>query len=212
MVRAVRGHSPAEFMFSEPGLHALINACIYYAWVNSLTPLFYWLAWVTQSHGGLWSGPLSPPGLRGKSTAISQEECMFLLHKEWLCSKTTQTICCESASPGGFATGSIQYLELSQTLCTFPLLSLSVLSALSDSWNLPDTYLLCPLRFTVYCQQSPLDFQSKQFFTFFLQCKPGSPWRFWLPCSILRLSPPRHTLYISLGLRWRLGSTWAEGR
>ena len=39
----------------------------------------------------------------------------------------------------------------------------------------PETYLLCPLRFTVYCQQSSLDFQSKQFFTFFLQCKPGSP-------------------------------------
>ena len=77
----------------------------------------------------------------------------------------------------------------------------------------PETYLLCPLRFTVYCQQNLLDFQSKHFFiTFFLQCKPGYPWGFWLPCSILRWSPPPHTLYISVGLRWRLGRTWAEGK
>lgn len=69
----------------------------------------------------------------------------------------------------------------------------------------PETYLLCPLRFTVYYQQNP---SIQTFFlTFFLQCKPGSPRGFWLPCSILRWS-----LYISLRLRWRLERTWKEGK
>lgn len=141
------------------------------------------------------------PGLRGKSTAISQVEYVFLLHREWLCSKTTWTIRCENDSPVGVChkinTVSGAFTDTAHFLfCLF-------LSC--QPFPTPKTYLLCPLRFTVYCQQNP-SIQTF-FFTFFLQCKPGSPWGFWLPCSILRWS-----LYISLRLRWRLERTWREGK
>lgn len=85
--------------------------------------------------------------------------------------------------------------------CAFPLLSLSVLSALSNSQNLS----IVPSE--IHCLLSAKPFNPNIFFTFFLQCKPGSPWGFWLPCSILRWS-----LYISLRLRWRLERTWREGK
>lgn len=142
------------------------------------------------------------PGLRGKSTAISQVEYVFLLHREWLCSKTTRTIRCENDSPVGVC-HKINTVSgaFTDTVC----ISSSVSFCPVSPFQLPKP-IYCALWDSLFIVSKTL--QSKHFFfTFFLQCKPGSPGGFWLPCSILRWS-----LYISLRLRWRLERTWKEGK
>lgn len=175
--------------------------------MNNLTPLFYWVAWVTQSCGGLWSGTLSPQDL-SQQLFLKWSVCFYCTEND-CAPKPHRPSSVKMILLLGFATRSIRYLELSLTLCIFPLLSSSVLSALSNSWNLS----IVPSEIHCLLSAKPFGFSIQTFFiTFFLQCKPGSPWGFWLPCSILRWSPPSHTLYISVGLRWRLGRTWGEGK
>lgn len=170
--------------------------------MNNLTPLFYWIAWVTQSLGGLWSGTLSPQDLGASQQLFLKWSMCFYCTENDCAPKPHRPSAVKMILLLGFATRSIQCLELSLTLCAFPLLSLSVLSALSNSRNLS----IVPSE--IHCLLSAKPFNPNIFFfTFFLQCKPGSPGGFWLLCSILRWS-----LYISLRLRWRLERTWKEGK
>lgn len=85
-------------------------------------------------------------GNSSKSAAISQKEYIHLLKSLWLCSKPHGLSAVIVILLLGFATGSTQYLSLSQILC------ISCFVSYCQPFLTPKICLLCPLGLTVHYQ------------------------------------------------------------